>query len=184
MQALPWRSCWGDTAGTTRSTECKESHPGLIMRDGYVWVGEYGRSEARKWLWRRAGTEVIVAGEGKEQATEPTKHTSRSHSSRLHLARAARQDLHGHIGSILSWAEGGRERQRARWEDLMVMPEEDEATWLFLVVVLALSGPRLAALLFMVSLSQRSQRPCRVEAQRCGMEWGEESTGLELASEV
>ena len=40
----------------------------------------------------------------------------------------------------------------------MVPPEEDEATWLFLVVVLTLGGRRLAALLFMVLLSQKWQK--------------------------
>jgi len=132
--------------------------PWPVFEEWECLCWEYGRSEARKWLWKRAGTEVMVADERKEQTTEPTKHTCMSHSSHLHLARAARQDLQGHIGSLLSWAEGGRkERQRARWEDLVV-PEDDEAACFFLVVVLVLGGPRLAALLFMVSLSQRWQK--------------------------
>jgi len=68
-----------------------------------------------------------------------------------------RQALQGHIGSTLSRVEGGRrERQRAWWEaeeDLVVVlvSEEEEAPCPFLMDMLALRGPRLAASLFMVS---------------------------------
>ena len=55
------------------------------------------------------------------------------------------------------------------------MPQEDEGTCFFLVAVLALGGPRLAALLFMASLA--SKRPSNGRSATLWGEWdGERKT--------